>query len=149
MTSWIPLDETLDNMSEEQQMNALENQLAYLYSKAELFILLGADKYRKGDFFNEPQTNEAEELKILHSGCLQICNGKGFNPENPMVGIGVFGFYDLMRLFHFEAIYRETNHSFEFNGKKGALDGITFEHGIDGRTTSLYNFCEYPHLDEL
>ena len=37
----------------------------------------------------------------IQSGCKQIVEGKGFSATNPLVDLDVFGFSDLMHLFHF------------------------------------------------
>lgn len=143
---WIPLDDLFDNMSEEQQNYALDNQFAYIYAKAEHLLLVGPDKYRSEDYFLEPASTNMEVLDQLKKGCLQICNGKGLSKDAPLVDIGVWGFYDLMRLFHFDSVSRRTDHGFEYNGKSGALDEITFEHRVDKRQCTLFNFCEYPDV---
>ena len=143
---WIPLDDLFDNMSEELQNYALDNQFAYLYSKAERMLLVGPEKYRKDDFFKEPRSVNNDALELIHSGCLQICNGKGLTKDKPLSELGVSGFYDLMRMFHFDSVSRRTDHSFEYNGKSGALDEITFEHRVDKRKSTIFNFCEYPDI---
>lgn len=142
---FIPLDDLFHNMSEEQQDYALDNQFPYLYAKAERLILLGPEKYRQEDYFQEPR-GDNETLELIFSGCIQICNGKGLTKENPLSELGVSGFYSLMRMFHFDSVSRRTDHSFEYNGKSGALDEITFEHRVDKRTSTIFNFCEYPDL---
>jgi hypothetical protein len=145
-TDWIPIEELFDKMSEEEQAYALDNQFVYLYSKAEQLLLVGPEKYKKEDFFNEPRPKDKHSLDLIQLGCLQICTGKGLNKNNPLCDIGVFGFYDLMRMFHFDSVSRKTNHSFKYIDKSGALDEITFEHRIDKRKTKLFNFCEYTQI---
>jgi hypothetical protein len=41
------LDLILDKLNKEQQIQLIENQFTYLFSKAELFLRLGSEKYRK------------------------------------------------------------------------------------------------------
>jgi hypothetical protein len=126
---------------------ALENRLAYLHEKARLFILLGAEKYRKMDFFSQPDESfKEEEIEIIRQGCHQILEGKGVTAENPLENIGVSGFYDLMQLFHFEPVQRKSK-PISINGSKGILDQITFEHLIEESKVTYFNFCFYD-LDE-
>lgn len=146
---WIPLDDLFDNMTTDEQNYALDNQFAYLYSKAEHMILVGPDKYRKDDFFLEPRSTDLETLELIKSGCIQICNGKGLTKTTPLSNLGVSGFYDLMRFFHFERVSRKTEHGFDYDGKSGALDEICFEHRIDKRKCTLFNFCEYPKIKNV
>ena len=55
-----------DSMSEEQQNYAIENQFPYIYSKASTFLKIGAELYRKDDFFNQPPSDfDEEDIAIL------------------------------------------------------------------------------------
>ena len=141
------LDEVMDAMSEEMQLFALDNQFPYLFTKAELFLQLGADVYRKEDYFHQPRTTDPEELDVLKNGCIQLCHGKGLTVEDPFTDLDVSGFNNLMRLFHFESESRKTRHGITINGQRGALDCITFKHAMDGRTATYFNFCVYPKFD--
>jgi hypothetical protein len=140
----LKLDLLFDSMSEQEQELAIENQLPYFFSKANLFLKMGHEKYRLADYFKRPPAETSnEELEILKVGCEQVIEGKGLFSSNPFVNIDVAGFSSLMRLFHFKAVTRKTKHLIEFEEKKGALDCITFIHIVDNRKTTLFNFCEY------
>ena len=141
------LDEVMDAMSEEHQLQALDNQFPYLFTKAELFLKVGPEIYRKEDFFGQPKTTDSEELEMIKNGCIQLCHGKGLSAENPFTDLDVSGFNNLMRLFHFESESRKTRHGITINGQRGALDCITFKHAMDGRTATYFNFCVYPKFD--
>ena len=138
------LDLILDKLNEEEQIELIENQFIYLFSKAELFLRLGPEKYRKADFFKLPPLDSTlEELEILKLGCIQITDGKGFSESSPLTGIDVSGLNQLMRLFHFEVESRSTNYQYTFNGIKGILDCIIFKHVMDGRKAKIFNLCNY------
>lgn len=140
------LDKIMSAMSDQESEVALNNHLPYIFTKAEMFMRMGAEKYRKGDFFKQPDADYTpEDIDILKTGCKQILDGKGFSKDKPLKGLGVFGFSGLMLLFHFEKESRVTDHSFEMEGKRGALDAITFRHLMDERRATLYNFCEYDY----
>jgi hypothetical protein len=141
------LDEVMDTMSEEHQLQALDNQFPYLFTKAEVFLKVGPEVYRKEDFFGQPKTTDSEELEMIKNGCFQLCHGKGLSAENPFTDLDVSGFNYLMRLFHFESESRKTRHGITINGQRGALDCITFKHVMDGRTATYFNFCVYPKFD--
>ena len=136
------LDLILDKLNKEQQIHLIENQFIYLFSKAELFLRLGPEKYRKADFFKLPPLDSTlEELEILKLGCVQITDGKGFSESSPLTGIDVSGLNLLMRLFHFELESRSTNYQYSFNDLEGILDCITFKHIVDGRKATIFNLC--------
>jgi len=79
-------------------------------------------------------------LEVLQSGCKQLVDGKGFSATNPLVDLDVFGFSDLMHLFHFCKISKESNMQ-THNGENGILDQITFEHFMEcERKATLLNF---------
>lgn len=141
---FLKLDLLFDSMSEEEQMFAIDNLLPYFFTKANLYLKKGPEKYRIDDYFNQPPTESTNnELALLKLGCEQVLEGKGLFKNNPFVNLDVAGFNSLMRLFHFETESRKTKHKIEIEEKKGALDCITFIHLVDNRKTTLYNFCEY------
>lgn len=122
---------------------AVKNRLPYLHEKVRLFVLLGAEKYRKMDFFNQPDKSLAsEEIEIVRQGCLQILEGKGLTAEQPLENIGVAGFHALMRLLHFKPFQRKSK-STSINELRGILDQITFEHLMEDSQVTYFNFCTY------
>jgi hypothetical protein len=141
---FIQLDLIFDKMNDQEQEYAIENQLPYFFTKANLFLKIGPDKYRINDYFNQPSIeNSDDQLALLVLGCSQIVEGKGLFKNNPFMNLDVSGFSLLMRLFHFKTESRTTEHNIEFEEKKGALDCITFIHLIDNRKATLFNFCIY------
>lgn len=139
------LDQLFSEMSEAEQAYCTQNQLPYIFTKAELFLKIGADKYRKEDFFHEPSERaDADDLEAIRLGCEQIMQGRGFAAEKPLQNIGVSGFYRLMELFHFDYESRETKYAFHVGEQRGALDIITFTHRMDDRKATLFNFCAMP-----
>jgi hypothetical protein len=139
------LDEIMDPMPEEAQLLLLDNQFPYLHTKAVLFLRIGAEKYRKNDFFKQPPADfDTEDIEILTNGCKQIMEGNGFTRETVFQDLNVGGFYALMRMFHFESISRETERGVVLDEQRGAIDKITFQHTMDGRKATLFNFCVYP-----
>lgn len=137
------LDEVMDAMSEELQSTAIDNQFPYMFSKAKLYLRIGADKYKKDDFFGQPSTSDSDVLELIKTGCFQLCQGKGLCAEDPFTGLGVSGFSNLLALFHFRHVSRQTKHGHVINDQRGALDCITFKHEMDGRTATYYNFCSH------
>jgi hypothetical protein len=138
------LNDLLNSLPAEEQETMMENHFAYLFSKAYKYLKMGPVIYRKTDFFREPPEDMTkEELEVLQSACRQILEGKGFSSAKPFTGLGVSGFYDAMRLFHFDSKSRNTNFNFHNDDDKGALDCITFQHRIDDREATLYNFCAF------
>ena len=142
------LKEITANFSEEERLLMESNRFAYIFSKAWLFLKIGAEKYRKNDAFNQPPLDfDEEDLQILANGCQQVLQGIGMTEQKPFTDLNVLGFYALFRLFHLDYIGRETKHNYVFNGKTGALDCITFEHIMDGTQVVYYNFCESIFTD--
>ena len=122
---------------------ALKNRLPYLHEKARMFVLVGEKKYRKMDFFNQPDEHlTAEEIDIIRQGCLQILEGKGLTEQQPLQNLGVWGFRALMEFFHFEPVER-TSQSITLNESDGILDQITFKHLMEDSQITYFNFCSY------
>jgi hypothetical protein len=70
------LDEVMDTMSEEHQLQALDNQFPYLFTKAEVFLKVGPEVYRKEDFFGQPKTTDSEELEMISKWMLSTMSWK-------------------------------------------------------------------------
>ena len=133
----------LEKMTEEEKALIEEFRFGYIYFKAQLFLEIGPEKYRKEDAFHQPPIDfDSNDIEILKNGCKQILDGAGLIPEKAFTNLDVLGFSALFRMFHFSSISRKTKYSFLLNGKKGVLDQITFEHVVDGTRVTYYNFCE-------
>lgn len=88
-----------------------QNHYAYIYSKAELYLRIGPDRYRKGDALGFPplewEEQEGEKIyDLLESGCRQVLDFNGLTPEKAFKGLGIMGFNRLIWLLHF--FYRDA-----------------------------------------
>ena len=138
------MDEVMDGMSEEMEEMAMVNRFPYFFSKAYMFLNMGADAYRSQDAFGEPSSDmDAEDLSVLASGCRQLMEGRGLTPEDPLRGLGIHGFYNLFRLFHFSLVRQSV-----IPGDEGMLDRMRMRHVVDGGEVVYYNLVQYD-LGEL
>lgn len=129
------------SLSSNEQELINENGYTYLFSKADLFLKVGAEVYRKNDFYHQPSTNDILELEVLKDGCKQVLECRGLTDTRAFTNLDVRGFAQLMNLFHYESSQRKSKYNFELGGQKGILDAITFIHVVDGNELTLYNFC--------
>ena len=108
----------------------------YLHYKSFLYLQLGPEKYRKGDFFQLPPKDWPQSLlDAVKSGCEQILMWRGLSKDRPLENIGIKGFYALLHLFHFKLKAQAA-----FDGGSGMfLDKMEMEHVADSRTITLYN----------
>ena len=118
---------------------------AYIQAKAQLFLDFGAIKYSQVDCFGLPGENlPIEEIEILKAGCQQIMENHGLTLEDPFENLGIPGFHDLLRMFHFEftgqLIVAVTN--------EYIFDKMIMQHVVDGRTIILFNKVRKMYLDE-
>ena len=142
MKTMKKIESILSLMNSDEQEYCILNQFPYIFTKAELYLKIGPDKYRKEDFFQQPPLNlDTVDMESIRYGCEQIIEGRGFNYTTPLQGLGVSGFYRLMELFHFQFESRKTKYSFKYEEEKGALDIMTFTHQMDDRKATLFHFC--------
>ncbi|MFC1850883.1 hypothetical protein ACFL27_11875 [candidate division CSSED10-310 bacterium] len=108
----------------------------YIRHKAALFIKLGSDIYRKGDFFSMPSADlSAEILNSITNGCQQILAGSGFTRETPFTSLSISDLYDLMEMFHFHPILQQAQ-----LGKDFIMDEIEFRHRVEHEdTVTVFN----------
>jgi hypothetical protein len=134
------MNKLMNALSEEERKLFTENRFPYILTKADLYLKIGPEKYRRQDFFGMPDMEwDNDELKVIADGCRQILEGKGFTPEKPFVGLDIRGFTQLFSLFHFEKIGRETSNP----GEGKFLDKIKMRHVVDGGEVTYYNLVEY------
>jgi hypothetical protein len=111
----------------------------YIQEKARLFLKMKPEIYRKNDALGRPEPDlTEEELNLIKLGCRQIIEGKGKTPDNPLVDIGIHGFYLLIDLFHFEL-------SMQMMVKmnvEGVLDRMECEHIVTGEELVLFNLVK-------
>ena len=132
----------MNTMSDQMEKIALDNRFPYIYAKVDLYLKIGTDKYRKQDFFNQPDISlNKDELLLIEVGCTQILEGKGVVKEEPFIGLGISGFRILFNLFHFDTI-RHKSKSVTIQGKKGMLDEMHLEHVIDKQEIIYYNWVQ-------
>jgi|LakMenEpi03Aug12_release.lakeMendotaPanAssembly.Ray.scaffolds.fasta_scaffold543013_1 hypothetical protein len=142
MKTMEKIESILSLMNSDDQEYCILNQFPYIFTKAELYLEIGPDNYRKEDFFQQPPLNlDTVDMESIRYGCEQITEGRGFNYSTPLQGLGVSGFYRLMELFHFQFESRKTKYSFKYEEEKGALDIMTFTHQMDDRKATLFHFC--------
>ena len=134
------MNKMTDALSEEERKLFTDCRFSYIFTKADLYLRIGPEKYRRQDFFGMPDIEwDKDELEIIEDGCRQILEGLGFTPEKPFTGLGVTGFRQLFELFHFEHSGRETTSP----GSGKFLDKMKMRHLMDGGEVTYYNLVEY------
>ena len=109
----------------------------YIHFKAFAFLTAGPDEYRTHDAFHRPPDNlPASRLDAIRRGCEQVLQYRGLSPDRPLEGLGVDGFYALIRLFHFQTV-QTTAQATEDAGV--LLDRMKMKHIVDSRELTLYN----------
>lgn len=75
---------------------------------------------------------------MLISGCQQVLGKKGLTRDYPFEELGIGGFYQLMRMFHFVPLRQEAQIK---PGEDFIIDKITFEHLVtsDWLKIELFN----------
>ena len=115
--------------------------LAYIEHKAIRFLEVGYEIYTKEDAFHQPGEELTPETEaMLTFGCEQIRDRKGLTIEQPFEGLGIGGFYQLMRMFHFKFVRQEIG----LIGEDFIIDKILFEHQVTGdkQRIELFNKVE-------
>ncbi|MDB9931354.1 hypothetical protein OAD28_01360 [Flavobacteriales bacterium] len=134
------IDKLFSKLSENKQNLFIENRFPYLMSKAFSLLEEGAEKYRKSDAFDMPNSYWNNlELKLVFNGCKQIIKGSGLDEDDPFRNLGVAGLINLFSTFHFNSVKRKSKRI--ERGK--ILDIITFEHKMDSSQITVYNLVEY------
>jgi hypothetical protein len=122
-------------------------KFVYMLSKADLYLKIGPNAYRKGDAFGLPDESlSPEDLAILRHGMEQICQFRGYDPAKPFRDLDIHGFYTLMRTLHFKL---ECQALVEFRGETDILDKMDMVHAIDGEGIVLYNLVPRPSSKHL
>lgn len=113
----------------------------YIQAKATRYIEVGPDVYREGDYYHMPSADWPPELLgKVESGIRQIVTGHGLKKDDPLVDVGIDGFYALMGLLHFEV----SKQSAQFNGASVILDQMQMKHVMHGGEIVLYNLVPAP-----
>jgi len=112
----------------------------YILAKANRYLRLGPDTYRKADYFGMPDAEcDEETLREIESCFRQFLNYKGYLEANPIENVSISGFYAAMRTLHFEEEQRASFHS----DLGVVLDSMLFEHVVDKRSIRLFNKVVY------
>ena len=107
----------------------------YMVAKANIYLKLGADLYRKKDAFGQPDSaSDQRLLDTITLGMQQLVAGRGFLPELPLEDVGIEGFYKLMATLHFFVIGQKASRE-----GIGFLDHMEVAHMVDGRNAVLFN----------
>ena len=118
----------------------------YLHFKAFAFVRVGPDEYRRHDALQQPPENlPATRLHAIQRGCDQILQFQGLSPDRPLEGIGVDGFYALLRLFHFELDQQAVLGT---GAIETVLDQMKMRHVVDGQELTLYNLVTVKRPSE-
>lgn len=89
-----------------------------------------------------------EKIDAMESTLLQICDGKGMLPSDPIEGVGVEGLSATLRLIGLKKTGRDTQHGVQVGTARGALDLIQCAEYGGEHAYQLYNFCAAPAQDE-
>lgn len=110
---------------------------AYIEYKAIRFLEVGYKAYSIDDAFHQPgEELTSEVVAMLISGCEQIRDQRGLTMEQPFEGLGIGGFYQLMRMFHFKPVRQEIS----LISKDCIIDRIIFEHQVTGEKQRIELF---------
>ena len=114
----------------------LPSNFVYMLSKAERYLILGAEAYRVEDALNMPSADCPEPLlAAIERGMRQICQFQGYTAENPFEDLGESGFYGLLTTLHFEP---NEQHTAQLDAST-FLDEVKMEHVYTKETIVLYN----------
>ncbi len=112
------------------------SEFVYLLTKAELYVKIGPDRYRKTDAGKmPPQDWSPEELRAVQTGMEQICQFRGWARDRPFEDLGVGGFYALLATLHFELEQQQALAVDEST----FVDEMHMRHRMTGQTVVLYN----------
>ena len=107
----------------------------YIRYKAERYLELGPEQYRRGDAFDLPPLDwETAILTEVEALCRQVSEGLGFSKETPLSTALIPASYALIELFHFAVEARRSSH----HSPEKILDEFTCRHVITGQTVQLF-----------
>ena len=113
--------------------------IGYLHHKAQRYVRLGPDTYRRTDALRKPDNNlPLRALNTIRSGMEQLAVRRGFRLDDPLVGLGVPGIYQLMTTLHHRA-YDRITHCGEDNAGGYWIDELRFEHVVCGSLVTVFN----------
>ena len=110
---------------------------AYIHYKAFKYLTIGAKKYRRFDYFHLPPKEwESKGLDVVQLGCEQIVHWRGLTPQTALEGLGIYGFYALLHVFHFKLKQQSLLDS---GDDTILLDKMEMEHVMTAEDVTLYN----------
>ena len=117
---------------------------AYILAKIDLYLSLGAKKYRKLDALHMPDAAWDEDtLQDILRCFQQFAAGKGYRADKPTEGVTVGGFYAAMQTLHFSLAQQSTTQLCNDEGQSkkqpAFLDKMLFKHAVSGQSLPLFN----------
>lgn len=119
------------------QNTSIPKTFGYIHYKAFSYLTQGPEKYRRDDFFHlPPEDLPRDRLETIAHGCQQILQWRGLTHETALEGIEIQGFYDLLRLFHFDL---KQQSALVDKDPNTILDMMEMKHVITSEEITLYN----------
>jgi len=116
---------------------SIPKTIGYIHYKAFSYLTQGPEKYRRDDFFKlPPQDLPEHRLETINRGCQQILQWRGLTPETALEGLEIGGFYDLLRLFHFDL---KQQSALVDKDPTTILDMMEMQHVMTSEEITLYN----------
>jgi len=111
----------------------------YIHFKAYSYLKRGQTAYQRQDAVGMPPENAHPSLlATIEQGCRQIVEWRGITPEKPLQDIGIDGFYQLIKLFHFKV----AGQSALFGDDGTIMDKMVIKHTVSGEELTLYNMVK-------
>ena len=113
----------------------------YVMAKVDLYLRLGADKYRKSDACQMPDVAWDENILREILCCFeQFIVGKGYRADNPIDNVSIGGFYAALKTLHFNMMAQQaTLATQEQDAEIEFLDQIRFKHAMLSQGLCLFN----------
>lgn len=110
---------------------------SYIVTKAHIYLQLGPERYRKADALSMPSAVwDEDDFAEIESCFRQFTEGRGYNKDNPVEGVGIGGFYAALYTLHFRLAEQRTT---LVDDSQAFIDEMVFEHLTNDRTLTLYN----------
>ena len=114
----------------------MPSEFAYLLAKAQRYLKIGPDRYRRADAFNLPSQNlSPKTLDLVTLGMRQICQFLGYHEDRPFKDLGVGGFYALLETLHFGVVRQSARMAPDGS----ILDKMEMRHQVTNEEITLYN----------
>jgi hypothetical protein len=113
------------------------SEWAYILAKANRYLRLGSDTYRKADYFGMPEAKYDDcTLKEIESCFRQFLAGKGYLEANPVENVSISGFYAATRTLHLKVVVQVAS---SIRDEGFIIDFMLFEHIVDKSRIGLFN----------